>query len=305
MRTVLHLGAHKTGTSLVQKFFRDKIVPSGELPISYIPRADSNDLIGWGRPLERDPELLRSRLELESNNNEYVLVSHENALGRPFVQGKAGLYPGAERLGAALASIALPYDPVVVFYVRPLADFVESYYLQTIHQGATHSFEEWYETINASELKWSTVVGALQSSFGHDRVVVADFSEISSGQNDFLAKFLQRSGLPLPREINYKPVRNASVSSVGLELALKINPHLETPEQRRAARVFLQQNFSNVHGDRAQPMPHDVRQELNDQTATEYESVCLSGATIPPAPAIEPPKPPSKSSILRRARRGR
>lgn len=273
MHTVLHVGAHKTGTSLIQKFFRDKVAPACELPIAYVSRSDTNKLIGWGQHLEDNPDRLSSRLEGELRTKEYVLVSHENTLGRPFKEGEPGLYPEAARLSAALAGISLPFDPIVVFYIRPLADFVESYYLQTIHQGATHSFDEWYAGIDAAQLKWSRVVDALQAAFGAERVVIADFGEISEGQNEFLARFFRRTGLPAPSELDYRPVRNASVSTVGLELALKINPYLETTKQRRAARDFLQQNFSNVSGERARPMTAAVRQELDDQTATEYDSL--------------------------------
>ena len=48
----LHVGAHKTGTSLIQKFFRDEVAPAATLPIAVVGRADTNRLIGWGQQLE-------------------------------------------------------------------------------------------------------------------------------------------------------------------------------------------------------------------------------------------------------------
>ena len=270
MRTLIHVGAHKTGTSLIQKYFRDRMSLPGELPVSFISRTDTNKLIGWGQHLVEHPDRLRSRLETELTRSPKVFVSHENTLGHPFVDGKTSLYPDAQELANALASIALDLDPCVVFYVRPMADYVESFYLQTVHQGACHSFEEWYATVDPAALTWQPTVDALDDTFGAERVVIGDFSTISAGQNEFLAHFMQRCGLPLPGTLDYRPVRNASVSARGLEIALRINPFLQNIKERRATRKFLQENFSNVTGERARPMPASIREDLDARTAGEY-----------------------------------
>ncbi len=273
MRTVLHVGAHKTATSLIQKYFRDEVAPAANLPIAVVGRSDTNQLIGWGQHLEQRPDRLRERLEGELHTKQYVLVSHENTLGRPFDPEVSGLYPHADRLSKALLDISDPFDPLVVFYIRPLADFVESFYLQTVHQGSTSSFEEWFATIDHTGLSWTSVVEALEKSFGSDRVVVGDFREISEGQDSYLSSFFRLTGLPTPGKVRYRPVRNASVSVAGLELALRMNAFLETKEQRRAARTFLQTHFSNLSGERARPMPPDVRDMLTRQDAAGYEAL--------------------------------
>lgn len=270
MRTIMHVGAHKTGTSLIQKYFRDKMMLLGESPVSYIARSDTNKLIGWGQHLTEHPDRLRSRLETELAHSPQVFVSHENTLGHPFVDGKPGLYPDAQELAKALASITLDLDPCVAFYIRPMADYVESFYLQTVHQGAVHSFDEWYATVDPATLSWQPIVDVLDDTFGAERVVVGDFGTISAGQNEFLIHFMERCGLPVPNTVDYRPVRNASVSARGLEIALKINPHLENIDERRSTRKFLQDNFSNVTGERARPMPAPVRVDLDARTADEY-----------------------------------
>jgi len=271
MRTIMHVGAHKTGTSLIQKYFRDKMSLLGESSVSFISRSDTNKLIGWGQHLVDHPERLTSRLETELAHSPQVFVSHENTLGHPFVEGKRGLYPDAPDLAKALAAITLEFDPCVAFYVRPMADYVESFYLQTVHQGAFQGFEEWYATLDPATLSWQPIVDALDDAFGAGRVVIGDFSTISAGQNEFLAHFMERCGLPVPGSVDYRPLRNPSVSARGLEIALQINPFLENIEERRAARRFLQDNFSNVTGERARPMPAAVREDLDARTTDEYQ----------------------------------
>jgi hypothetical protein len=275
MRTVLHLGAHKTGTSLIQKYFRDNPRLTAEVGIAYVPRGDMNHLVRWGTEAEKHPERLRDRLTNEAARAaEVILVSHENALGRPVVAGRDGLYPKALRFARALLAICEQtpdLDPHIVYYVRPLEEFLESYFLQTVHQGRTHSFAEWFARFDPASLAWGPVIAALDETFGADRVSVGDFREIKQGQHQFLRNFIRRAGLPEPPEVAYIPIRNPSVSDRGLRMALDINPLLKDPKERKAVRGFLQRNFNNRRETRARPMPESVREQLRRSDEPDYQ----------------------------------
>jgi len=283
MALVVHVGAHKTGTSLIQKYFRDRAPDFSNSKVALVPRGDCNQLIGWGSALIDSPLLLRDRLEDElSAEPNSIVVSHENTLGRPFMTGHSGLYPHATAHLEALAEVLRGMDVRIVFYVREIPDFVESYYLQTIHEGAWHSFDEWYEGIDGASLSWNPVVNSLDRVFGAKSSIVVDFGEIKYGQDEFLSRFMIRSGIPLPPKVRYKPRRNASISEVGLEIALRVNPFLENREHRSAMRKFLQEYFSNATGPRARPMPNEVRESLINQTHSEYSALrARSEATLP------------------------
>ena len=292
-RTVLHLGAHKTGTSLIQKYVRDNPQLAADLGIAYISRADANGLIGSGRRLEDQPQRLRGRLAEELGRRPAaVLASHENTLGRPVVADRPGLYPHAHRFATALAGIcaAAGAEPHIVYYVRPLADFLESYYLQTVHQGSHRSFERWVGRLDLPSLSWGPVIAALDEVFGEDRVVLGDFREIGEGQPEFLRRFLVRAGLPQPTEIAYTPVRNPSVSDRGLRMALAINPLLEAPSERKEARKFLQRHFNNRSGERARPMPDHLREQLRRADEPEYQRLAAraEASLVAPPPQGRP-----------------
>ena len=288
MRVVIHVGAHKTGTSLVQRYFNDDAQRNQTLGIGFIPRADISLLLGWGN---KPPELLQSRLEEEAARRpSVILTSHENTLGRPFLPNRPGLYPDATQGAEALAKACDGFDTHVVFYVRPIADFLESFYLQTIHQGAWHSFEEWYESLSGTHA-WTPAVEALEHAFGADRVILGDFAEISGGQNQFLRQFMTRSGIPQPSTVDYERVHNPSISARGLQIARGINPHLHDARERRVTRLFLQKHFSNQLEDRARPMPADLRQSITDQMAAEYESLAARASTALATPPEPPPLP--------------
>lgn len=298
MRVVVHVGAHKTGTSLVQKYLRDKPGVTAALKIAYIGRSETNRLIEWGNRVVKDPDRLRGRLEAELGKRPAaVLISHENALGRPIVPGRAGLYPDAGTMAQALAKACAGLETYVVFYFRPIADFLESYYVQTIQQGASHTFDEWFAGLDASTISWQPTINALDEAFGADHVILGDFAEITEGQNEFLRRFMVRSGLPCPRTIKYSPVRNASISARGLQIALEINQHLQTKEERRATRKFLQEHFSNQREERATPMPEEVRRSLEDRTADEYARLSARAATALASPPATSPEPPPLSRL--------
>jgi hypothetical protein len=290
MRVVLHLGAHKTGTSLVQGYFRDQRRSSVRLGISRLNRGVTNQLIGSGQPLLDAPQRLRERLEAERALRPLaLLISHENALGPPLCPGEPGLYPRASSLASALAQVLDGFEVQVVYYVRSLADFVESYYLQTIHQGMFHQFTEWYDLVDGRSLRWSEVVATLDEAFGREQVAIGDFSEIVGGPEDFLEVFMRRAKLPVPSTIDYPVIGNPSVSARGLEVAMALNPHLETTEERRAARQFLQSTYPNHAGDRAAPMPGPVRAELDTVWAEEQPELERRSSTDRWTPPVRPP----------------
>ena len=288
MRVVIHVGAHKTGTSLVQKYIRDNPEMAQALGIAQISRTDGDLLVDWGQYLHERPEGLRSRLEEEAEKGPTVILfSHENTLGKPFLPDRPGLYPDASRCAEALAGICDGFDTYVVFYVRPMADFLESYYIQTVQEGLVHSFAEWYGTLEGP-LRWTPVVEALEGAFGADRVMVGDFSEIAAGQNEFLRLFMTRTGIPQPPSVKYKPIHNPSISARGLQIALDINPYLHDDDERMLVRRFLQKHFSNQVEDRARPMPEELRRSITDQTAADFErlaSRAAAGLVTPPEPA--------------------
>lgn len=272
MRIVYHVGAHKTGSSLVQTYLRrspHRRVASGA---AVIPRHHTNELIGWGDIVLRQPDRLRRRIEAEARREPTVLtISHERTLGRPFEKNTSGLYPRASDVVEALARLSAGFETKVIMYVRPIADFVESYYLQTIHEGATHGFEAWLAGIDAESLAWGPVIDHLDEAFGRQAVEVGDFREIQSGQNLFLRNFLKRAEIAPWTTVRYRYRSNPSISSAGLEFALERNSVLNTIEERRAWRTYLQTHFSNLDGPRARPMPPDIHDRLTSMTAVEYE----------------------------------
>lgn len=268
---VLHLGAHKTGTSLIQKYLRDRPDEVARMRLTFLTRSTTNDVLGWGmKPLEA-PERFRDAVHKAAGSRvilrhrvalpralplvaggpvRTVVVTHENALGRPIIGDSPGLYPrAAQRLGGIVD--ALHGEQLrLVYYIRSQAQFLESYYLQMIHQGSSATFSEWLNEIDLSAISWAPLVETLAEAVGPDNLVVKDFAQIKRGQNAFLEDFLHTCDHRLNPHVDYPEARNRSVSERGLKFALAMNPWLETEAERKAARVWLQTHFNNTTGPR-------------------------------------------------------
>ena len=275
MKTVIHVGAHKTGSSLIQKFLRDNRAALAGNGLHYISRSDMNHLAGWGKVLREKPELLRDRLaEVDAQKYDAAIASHENIMGRPFSEKHPGLYPEAPKNFEALGKILEGYDYRVVIYIRPQADFVESYYLQSLHEGGTKTFSEWTANLAIDSLSWKPVVDGMHRAFGEDRVVVRDFLDIREGQDEFMRRFFASIDIDPGISVSYAPVRNPSVSEKGMQMALAVNPHVRTSAQRQAVRKFLQKHFSNRQYPRPVLYSDADRRRFAELFDQEYTSLC-------------------------------
>ena len=264
---VLHLGAHKTGTSLIQKYMRDNKGLMEANRIGYTLRAQTNQYIGWGRPEHLNanlPEFLSSFNKFVERKFLAVVVSHENSFGRPFQRGKPGLYPGAAEAIEVISNTVRQLCPHIVYYIRSQETFLESYYLQSIHEGGHSTFSDWKSSIDTKDISWRPLIETMRTTFGEDAVTVKDFEmEISMGQQIFLRNFFEIfvNGLNEKdfENFSYEKFRNPSIGELGLQIALAANPFLKTAPERKAMREFLQTKFSNISYPR--PMLFDQKEK--------------------------------------------
>jgi hypothetical protein len=240
-RVAFHVGAHKTATSLVQKYLRDKPEQFEGRGLVYVPRGDMNKYVGWGGKLVEDPDQLgdRVRAELDKPGTRLVFLSHENTL----------------------------------ISIRQQVDFLQSYYLQLVHEGGHDSFDDWFASIDTDELSWRPMMDAVVDLFGPNSLRVIDFDQIKKGQNEFLKSFFARIDTDVDMDPNYKPVRNASISEKGLKIALASNPYLESQDERSLMRKFLQTHFSNRDYPRPELLPETTARALRERYLAEYEQL--------------------------------
>lgn len=252
-RLVLHLGGHKTGTSVIQRYMRDRPEIMAKNMLGFTLRSELQKLLGWGDPNRIATNRLEIRAKIDKSFEkgcDNYFISSENAIGRPF-KGKKRLYAKAEQSLRALAEAFKGYDVTVLYYIRKQSSFIESYYLQSVHEGGSTLFDDWMQDINVKHLSWAPVVNEIKEMFSENTPVIKCFEqEISKGQRRFLASAFEiiQPGSTAENfdNFDYDAKRNISVGKKGLEIALRINPIISTPEERKLVRNFLQWNFNNT-----------------------------------------------------------
>lgn len=271
---VAHLGAHKTATSLIQRYFKAKSRHYKKQGIFFITREQVSPYISWGDRVVNEGDAFEDFLTASARKTraKTILFSNENMMGKPLPKRK-GLYPKHEPVIKAFKTVTASFDTKIVFGIRPQVDFLQSYYLQRIHQGGYMTFNQFVDNIDLDTISWRPLVECLQDTFGKDNVTILDFNLIKNGQIEFIKHFLDVTvGEGIRIDADYDEVVNPSISDRGLHMALRINPLLRKGETGLVRR-FLQANFSNVTEPRPVLMSDSLRDRLNDLYAEEYQDL--------------------------------
>jgi hypothetical protein len=274
-QVVYHVGAHKTGTSLVQSYLAQNRRPLRKQKVTYLTRPT---LENWVRGLDGhsdDPGALKRKLgeAFQRRPEGIVIASFENTLGPPFSSKRPGLYPRAQERAEALREVLSEYSAKVLLGIRPQSGFVESYYIQLVQQGGYQTFADWFGELDLEQLSWRPVVDTLVSTFGRDAVEVIDFTTIRNGALAYLRGFLDRVDPDLWLEEAEAPRDNASLSDKGLRIALAANPHLTSKDERVAMRKFLQEEFPNTRYPRPVLLSEAERAKLDARYTADYEEL--------------------------------
>ena len=274
-QVVYHVGAHKTGTSLVQSYLSENRRALRKQDVIYLTRGT---LENWVRGLGGGPDhpgALDRRLDeaFQRRPASVVVGSYENTLGPPFSAKRRGLYPRTEERAAALREALSRYSTKVVLSIRPQAAFLESYYIQTVQQGGHQPFDRWFGKLDADLLSWRPIVDTLVSTFGREAVEVIDFRTIRDGALAYLRAFLARIDPEVRLDEAEAPRDNASLSDKGLRIALAANRHLTTKDERTTMRKFLQAQFPNTRYPRPVLLSEAERAELDERYGAEYEQI--------------------------------
>lgn len=273
-RLIAHLGAHKTATSLLQKYFKAKSSFYQAQGIKFLTRSQVSPHIAWGDRIVKNPESLRGLLKSEARKSraKTLMFSNENALGRTFPR-REGLYPNHAEILKGLKDACAGFDTQIVYGIRPQVDFLQSYYLQRIHQGEYMTFNQYISKIDLDTISWVPIVECMKEHFGEQNVTILDFRQIKKGQIAFIKSFLEATvGADIKVDEDYEEVHNPSISDRGLQMALRVNPLLKKSE-RGTMRAFLQANFSNQTDPRPLLVSEELREQLNTRYGAEYDAL--------------------------------
>ena len=180
LQVALHVGAHKTATSHLQRSLqtaREALLAAG---IAYFGphqlRHDGERLMGRFS-LRHDDQTRQSRKSLEamSQGAGRLVISEENYIGT--LQNSPGqmafpLYPEAAERISALARQAAPDGLDVFLGIRQPSSFLTSTYGQMLMGGGTTSLAEYKRNNPVDRVNWPDLVARIRAAEGVRELIV-------------------------------------------------------------------------------------------------------------------------------------
>ena len=191
-----------------------------------------------------------------------VILSDENILGSRLIPTKT-LYPLCKKRIDAYKQIFPNEDIKVILYIRNQDTFIESCFVQDIHQRKIIPFQQYLSSIDMKSLYWSTVVSNICNVVGKENIVVRQFETIYEGFNSFAGDFFSLfCNEQLLKKIKIKQIqRNPSFSKLAIDIATAVGP-LVNKGQWIPARKMLQKNFCSKNYPRKKLLDDETRAEL-------------------------------------------
>lgn len=236
---VLHAGAHKTGTTLIQNTLKSHRLKLAIHGVRYISRERVAKTLALGDGAGAAAMQFPSSWRRGRWWPRIVLLSHERLMGR-----FQDFYADSARRANLLLASCQGHNAQVIIYVKRQDHFIESCYVQTLQMGSCKTFREFLAAHpNLQTPLWTTVVRPFCDAFGPDKVTVVPAETISHGAQEFLNRFLSLVH-PSLGSLQLPPTKrsNVSLSPVACRIAQFANPLLDRAE-RAQLRSFLQHNL--------------------------------------------------------------
>ncbi|ROS01855.1 hypothetical protein EDC56_2304 [Sinobacterium caligoides] len=260
MKIYLHIGTHKTGTTVIQRFLGEskKLEENGYryLPsrlFSKIEKSPGKDAFYTA--------LANAVSEVEDDCK--LIISYEKLSGA-MVAG----YSDAENVAAKLSECLSQHAVQIVVYYREQSSFLQSAYTQSVHQGQGHSFDEFYSKIDTRGIDWQAHKSKYEKYFGAGCVTVRPYCKERFYRGDLISDFLHAIEFPEDKigdlvdgyDSGGRKV-NPGYSSSALNLAVSVNPMLEQDE-RKELRAILQRISSKNKFERYSILSDELNEEL-------------------------------------------
>lgn len=258
MQIVLHLGAHKTGSTLLQSIFlrnRKLLLKKG---IWYVT-LDTINSSGIKSYLRKDisyrpdhPDKERVLKALLYNDIpahcHTALISRENLFGETL-----GFYPNFENLSDCFAELMSDHEVRVLYFLRRQDQFLNSCYAEWFHIGEYISRDTFFHAMNMNvrgALSWKSKVDSLCSTYGEQAVNVGFFDYLENGVDHYLDYFMSMAGWQIrPNEFDLSKTQragNVRISKRTLAVITRTYPFIRERQKRANwARILRRLPYFN------------------------------------------------------------
>lgn len=249
-KLVIHIGAHKTGSTFIQKTFNENIELLSGNGIAYFGGSDARvkltrniiypavGLRGVGEGGGDYKSKCRDIVKNRAGDHGSIFLSNENILGFcDLIASDGYIYPESDKVLSFLNCLTEEWDVKFVYFIRNYGDFLESTYIQKIKEGRSYDFGHYKKVCDINKMSWLDSIENLKINFGSENVTIIKYEDFKNSQakcvNNIIS-LLGGDGLDLKVDPNLNV--NPSYSEVALELARQGNsilPKGDVPDYRR------------------------------------------------------------------------
>ncbi len=209
MKHVLHIGAHKTATTHLQKALDRASTQLQQAGVVFLgPSLLRKPPFNFLSVLSGDDAAATTGLAQAVAGADRLVLSEENLLGtahQPKALRQGRFYPNAE---TRLARLIRAYDlaPLhLMMAVRDPVDFYVSAYSQLLYSGRVRPFEEFIGACDVPSMQWSELIDRLIAVDGVDQFTVWRYEDYPAVGRDILPIMLGATGneVTLPDHVQH------------------------------------------------------------------------------------------------------
>ncbi|MGC1273667.1 MAG: hypothetical protein WBC44_08180 [Planctomycetaceae bacterium] len=271
----IHIGAHKTATTLVQSILKRR---------RHVLHRQSIHFESWGYPLGKallreaplhQTSLAELRRELEerlgSRPEPVAILSAESFCGNPY-DG----YRNIASVAGDLREITRSFRVQIVLATRRQDDFLESIYGQSVKEGGVASFEEFASGGLLDAFDWEVLASAYREQFGDDRVRTVSYDRLVEDPSRAVETLFEGCGRSFVCRTRGTGRVNPGLSRKGIEMARRCNAIIDVRE-RKQFRRFLEKHFSRRPGEDVQILDVATRRAVQRRYGLgEKEASCVA-----------------------------
>lgn len=250
IRISMHLGVHKTASTLLQKTMqlnKDALNKIGCYPIVRDRhRILKNALRRYLRSKTSlaDVRKVINKVLLDCNKVgcNHILISDENLLGdiaslHISRKGTAAFYPKAAERIAMLKKLFSDLDREWILYTREQHTLIPSIYKDGLsYFRYAYTLDEFCTYIDPAEFRFNSLVERIKKVIDSDKLHLQKFESIHKGSRAYVESYLGLSDIAMP-----KKQMNVSISPYQVDLFRKSYGLTMTPEEKKNMSAWIRQ----------------------------------------------------------------
>jgi hypothetical protein len=267
-RTILHVGAHKTATTYMQRKLAINESALAARGIHY----DELDVLrkNFSGALQDPPRgnrefIARLRDRIRTG---HVIVSEENMPGMPGDLMRSGVYYAGARDRLMRVRTLLGVEaPEIFMGLREYSSFLVSMYCEHIRHREFIRFADYFELYRKSDFSWVKVVGDIVAAMPNAQVKLWDFTNFRTLENKVFSEMLgQDAGfLTAPNGPVRESFSDAAIRSYEALSAVLSHPELKSlikPIARALPKGDVNDAFNPLAAETAAVLKQQYRQDL-------------------------------------------